>query len=94
MGKSLMVRRANEWDRCKNQYVQGKEIAIIEREFEYDTTYTNLYKITPDEARYLATELWRIAEQIDGKTKKTSVLKKIRSNTQKIAQQAKKEAME
>jgi hypothetical protein len=55
---------------------------------EYDKKWT----LTPDEARYIATELWKLAEQIDGKSKKTSAIGAIRERVKQIAKEAKEEA--
>lgn len=69
-------------------------IAIGHRIFDgIETEYDRVFAVTPDEARYIATELWKFAESIDGKLEKTSKLKDIRENTSKIAAGAKKEAM-
>ena len=89
------VTRTKEWNRELGRYVEGKKLAIGERYWDGidKPDYTDKFILTPDEARYIATELWKLAEKIDGKVKKDSAIKKIRQNTEKIASQAKREAM-
>ncbi len=88
------VKRTLDWDRNLKQYVHGKKIALGERTWDGidKPDYDDKFTFTPDEARYIATELWKLAEQIDGKKEKESKLKKVRQNTEKIIAQAKKEA--
>lgn len=92
------VSRGKSWQRSLENgtsvLTQDNTIVIGERTLDGidRPDYSAKFKLTPDEARYIATELWKLAEEIDGKTKKTSTLKAIRSNTQKIAEAAKREA--
>jgi len=93
MGTSPYVRRGKKWDSTLRQNVWGNTIVIGERHYDgVETDYTDKFNLSPDEARYVATELWKLAEEIDGKTQKTSTLAKIRKNTDKIAKAAKAEA--
>lgn len=88
------VRRS--MDRKYNQYVPGNRIVVGERNWDGidKPDYADKFILTPDEARYVAEELWKNAEEIDGKSTRESVLKGIRQNTDAIAKRAKQEAME
>jgi hypothetical protein len=88
------VKRTVVWDRTIKTYISGKEIAIGERTWDGidKPDYTDKFILNPDEARYVATELLELAEQIDGKKEKQSIIKKIRKNTETIIKEAKKEA--
>lgn len=101
MGGYPVVRRPTIWRRApdtpgKGYYTPADFVIIAERWPDPAggrADENTLVKLTPDQARYVASELWRLAELIDGKTKKTSVMKKIRQNTAKLAKDAKIEAM-
>lgn len=88
MGISYIVRRTHKWDSKIKNYAPGNEILIVERDFQYDTTYTDKVKLDADEARYIGQELLKIAEEIDGKSKKDKTVAKIRKNTDKIIKAA------
>lgn len=93
MIRSPRVGRNRKWDNEKKQYALGDKILLTERTFDgIETDYTDRASFTPDEARYVATELWKYAEQIDGKSKKTSAIGSIRKRVKQIAKEAKKEA--
>jgi len=56
--------------------------------------YEEIARMNPDDARYLAQQLFKAAEEIDGKSKKDRTAAIIERSTRKIAQEAKREAME
>lgn len=55
--------------------------------------YSTISILSPDDARYLAQQLFEAAEKIDGKSKKDRTAAKIKKNTEQIAKRAKEEAM-
>ena len=87
------VSRARHWCNTSKAYVPSNRIHVGETSWDGidKRDYDIKFKLTPDEARYIATELWKMAEQIDGKTKKTSSISAIRKRTKQIAQEAKTE---
>jgi len=89
------VNRSRDYCKELKQYIYGKKIVIGTRQWDGidRPDYTPKFTLSPDEARYVANDLWKIAEEIDGKTKKQSVLKQIRKNTESIIKKAKTEAM-
>jgi len=95
MGTTPYVSRAKKYDRNLKHYVYDNRIVIGERQYDGidKPDFTPKFTLSPDEARYIANDLWKLAEEIDGKTKKQSVLKQVRKNTEKIIKQAKREAM-
>ena len=56
--------------------------------------YTDIALLSADEARWLAQQLFEAAESIDGKSKKDRTAAKVAANTKKIAEEAKRAAME
>lgn len=55
--------------------------------------YDDIEHFTPDDARYLAQQLFAAAEKIDGKSKRDRTSAKVRRNTEAIARQAKRDAL-
>ncbi len=88
------IYRGRKYDRKDAQWVPGDEIVIGERIYDgVEVDRTDKLTLTPDGARYVATELWKLAEQIDGKQRKTSALTAIRRRISQIAAAAKRDAM-
>ena len=85
------MKRTVKFNREQHRWIAGDQIAFGERTWDGidRPDYTDFFKLTPDEARYIATELWKLAEDIDGKQEKASKLKLIRENTDNIIKEAK-----
>lgn len=73
----------------------GKEVRLYTRFWDGidHPEYDDVEHFHPDEARFLAQQLFAAAEKIDGKSKRDRTAARIRSNTEAIMRQAKKEAM-
>lgn len=93
MRGSPYVNRGIRWDNKSKSYVPGPTIIVGERiPGPCETDYNDKFSLTPDEARYVATELWKLAEEIDGKQDKESKLKLVKEVINDIVAEAKAEA--